>query len=153
MNLGDGILIKVNEAYVKRNFPTLSEYVNNLLRRSYFQVKKTDAVFAVASLNKNKIVVRGTAWAVYMYIYLCELREEKPNMYLFENNEGVWLKYISKNKSWIKLKLRPDPTKFNNWTGIGTRDLSLKAAMALREIKEDAARWVYRTMVTPLTNT
>ncbi len=72
-----------------RHFPTRAEYVNNLLRRNYYQIKDSRFVYAVAPLNDdNKTVQGGTGWAVQMavdrmimIIFLFDLKSNKWHQY------------------------------------------------------------------------
>jgi hypothetical protein len=49
-NEADEKLIAANKT-LGRKFPTSKEYVNNLLRRNWWQVKNADAIFAIASIT------------------------------------------------------------------------------------------------------
>jgi len=112
---------------LKRRFPGRSEYVNNLLRRDYWQVKDTKAVFAVAPLEKN-MVKGGTGWAVQMAIDL-----RVPTLYLFDLNTDNWHQWFYSLNAWeIVLGLdiiRPD--HFSVYTGIGSRDLTKQGEWAI----------------------
>ena len=60
--------LKKAKTYLHRQYPSKSKYVNNLLRRNYYQVKETDAVYAIGTFQPHtNIVDGGTAWATTMY--------------------------------------------------------------------------------------
>ena len=48
----DTDLIKANKT-LKRSYPTRNAYVNNLLRRNWFQVNKSDSVFAISRIENG----------------------------------------------------------------------------------------------------
>ena len=119
----DQHLKKANET-LKRKFPTSKDYVNNLLRRNWQQVKNSDAVFAVSTIKDN-IVEGGTGWAVQMAI-----DNGKP-VYVFDQNTNMWYKYI--NKTWVKIDT---PILTKNFAGIGTRNLSKEGKKAIEDVYE-----------------
>ena len=47
--------LKQANKILKRRFPTSSGYVNNLLRRNYYQVKETKRVYAVSSISDGLV--------------------------------------------------------------------------------------------------
>ena len=117
----DAHLLKANET-LKRKFPTSNEYVNNLLRRNWQQVKNADAIFAVSTIKDN-IVEGGTGWAVQMAI-----DNNKP-VYVFDQNTNKWYKY--NNGTWVETET---PTLTKNFAGIGTRNLSESGKRAIEEV-------------------
>lgn len=127
----DQHLKKANET-LKRKFPTSKDYVNNLLRRNWQQVKNSDAVFAVSTIKDN-IVEGGTGWAVQMAI-----DNGKP-VYVFDQNTNMWYKYI--NKTWVKIDT---PILTKNFAGVGTRNLSEEGKKAIED--------VYKKTFTPTSN-
>ena len=116
-------LRKANET-LKRSFPTSNEYVNNLLRRNWQQVKNSDEVFAVSTI-KNNLVEGGTGWAVQMAIDL-----GKP-VHVFDQNTNKWYEYD--NGTWIETGT---PTLTENFAGIGTRNISEAGKKAIEEVYE-----------------
>lgn len=97
---------------LKRKFPTDSAYKDNLLRRNWFQVKNSDAVFAISTIKDGK-VEGGTAWAVQMAI-----DNNKP-VHIFDQNAKKW--YTYSNDEWIE---ESTPVLTKNFAGIGTRELN-----------------------------
>ncbi len=133
LNEADPFLKEANKT-LKRQFPTKSEYVNNLLRRNYWQIKDTDVVYAISEFDKDGNVYGGTAWAVQMAI------DEGIPIYLYSQEKQCWFerkpdkKYIeidiTKAPDWIEgintwhmLGIDPPKPK-GKWTGIGTRSLT-----------------------------
>ena len=111
---------------LKRNFDRIQyPYVRNLLARNWFQVKNSEAIFAVGYLYNKTIAEGGTGWAVQMAI---------------DNRKPVWV-YDQVNKQWWTYLYKSDPSVFigdtfvsmgnytpyirtHNFAGIGTRDLT-----------------------------
>ena len=119
----DPHLEKANET-LKRTYPTSNEYVNNLLRRNWWQVKNSDAVFAVGHLVRG-IVEGGTGWAVQMAI-----DNGKP-VYVFDQVRNKWYKNI--NNKWSESEV---PTLTKNFAGIGTRELNDTGRKAIEAVYE-----------------
>jgi hypothetical protein len=105
-----------------RKFPTSKEYVDNLLRRNWWQVKNSDAVFAISSITDNK-VNGGTGWAVHMAI-----AENKP-VYVFDQIQGKWFTW--QNNAFIETST---PTLTKNFAGIGTRGINEQGKQAIRDV-------------------
>lgn len=110
---------------LNRRFPTSNEYVNNLLRRNWFQVKNSDAIFAVSTIASNNTVNGGTGWAVQMAI-----DNNKP-VHVFDQDKGKWYEYNYSTKSWDETDT---PTLTKNFAGIGTRKLNDAGKKAIEEV-------------------
>lgn len=123
----DSHLVKANET-LRRRFPTSNEYVNNLLRRNWQQVKNADEVFAVSTI-KNGLVEGGTGWAVQMAI-----DEGKP-VHVFDQSTEKW--YTYRDGDWIET---PTPYLTRNFAGIGTRGLNEAGKRAIEEVYENTAQ-------------
>lgn len=119
----DGHLAKANET-LERKWPTSQEYKSNLLRRNWYQVKDSDAVFAVSTLD-NGIVTGGTAWAVQM-----ALDTGKP-VFLYEQNQKQWL--VNNGDGW---KQTDTPTLTKNFAGIGSRQVNEAGEAAIEAVFE-----------------
>ena len=117
----DEHLKKANET-LKRRFPTSNEFINNLLRRNWQQVKNSDEVFAISTI-KNNLVEGGTGWAVQMAI-----DTGKP-VHVFDQNTNSW--YTYENGSWVKTET---PVLTPNFAGIGTRQISEAGKKAIEEV-------------------
>lgn len=115
---------------LKRHFPTRNGFVNNLLRRNYYQIKWTQAVYAVANLENN-MVSGGTAWATQMYMdrFLCDNETDPCNLFLFDQLTGRWFQWIN---VWVPIDIPPEPTGV--WTGIGSRELTDAGKQAIRTL-------------------
>src|SRR2546426_648532 len=44
-------LLKQANIILKRRFPTKNEYINNLLRRNFYQVINSEAIFAIGTIT------------------------------------------------------------------------------------------------------
>lgn len=108
-----------------RRFPTSNEYVNNLLRRNWFQVKNSDAIFAVSTIASNNTVNGGTGWAVQMAI------DNRKPVHVFDQNKGKWFEYNYSTKSWNETDT---PTLTYNFAGIGTRELNNTGKKAIEDV-------------------
>ena len=120
----DSHLEKANKT-LNRRFPTSNEYVNNLLRRDWQQVKNSDAIFAVSTIANDNTVNGGTGWAVQMAI-----DNNKP-VHVFDQDKGKWYGYNYSTKSWDETDT---PTLTKNFAGIGTRKLNDTGKKAIEEV-------------------
>lgn len=112
----DPHLRKANEI-VFRAFPSRSEYVNNLLRRNYYQVVFSDNVYAVVRIGEKGIPNGGTAWALAMAVQ----RKNIPNVYVFDVEVNEWKEY-DKAAAGLKWEWKPisRPTRPSGiYAGIG----------------------------------
>lgn len=136
-------LHKANET-LKRCYPSSSAYVDNLLKRNYYQIKDSNYLFAIGRLenynNESSNVEGGTAWAVQMAINL------GINVNIFDQKLGKWLRWFLSGKRWINYPPGHIPlispilieTEENciNFTGIGTRSLELNGLEAIKNFCE-----------------
>ena len=104
-----------------------SRYVNNLLRRNWYQVQHAERVYAVVEELEPQSTAGGTGYAVTMFLQRhaflpCEC-------YVFDQSDGEW--YAWKGK-WEKIQSPPKP--YGVWAGIGTRELTVIGKKALREL-------------------
>ncbi len=128
----DEYLVQANKT-LKRHFPTRSEYVNNLLRRNYYQIKDTKIIYVVAPLaDDNKIVQGGTGWAVQMavdrmvlLIYLFDLKSNKWYEYFHAGNIFEYILFVDIIKP-VDLQCV--------YTGIGSRELNSDGKKAIKEL-------------------
>jgi hypothetical protein len=119
--------LKIANKHINRQFPTKSEFVNNLLRRNYYQVKDTQGIFAISSFDEKGKVKGGTAWAVYMAIDMGKL------VYVFDQVQNQWFIVCYEKKKWIKTEA---PILTEVFTGIGTREINEKGRMAVDRLFE-----------------
>lgn len=126
----DPALKRANET-LHRRFPTHDPKVDNLLRRNYWQIKTTEAVYAVAPLEAGKYIIGGTAWAVQMAID----RKVKP-IYLFNLVDNKW--YFWAKDHWFQLNpLNLIAEHWDRYTGIGSRQLTPEGKEAIRKLYVD----------------
>ncbi len=99
----------------------------SLLSRNWFQVKMSDAVFAISSLMKNslKLVNGGTGWAVQMAI-----DAGKP-VYLFDQVQDAWFKFNQVVGFFEPCEV---PVLTENYAGIGTREINENGLRAIEEV-------------------
>lgn len=114
----DKYVIDANKI-LNRIFPMNDEYSNNLIRRDWFQVKKTDHVYAISKLDKQKKnVIDGSAWAIQMAI------NKFVDVDVFDITTKEWYYfnyYIRKFENSNKV-----PFLTTNFTGIGTCGESIR---------------------------
>ncbi|XP_013391223.1 uncharacterized protein LOC106159476 [Lingula anatina] len=130
-------LSKANKV-LHRKFPTGKNFVDSLLQRNWYQVKNSDAVFAVGKIIRNKMVDGGTGWAVQMavdnnksvYVFDC-FKNERTGM---EEGSCQWFKYDFVRRMF---KFYPGvPELTHDFAGIGTRALTDKGKFAIEEVFE-----------------
>jgi hypothetical protein len=117
----DADLIKANKT-LKRSFPTRNAYVNNLLRRNWFQVKNSMAVYAISTITDN-LVDGGTGWAVQIAI------DKRMPAFVFCQRRKKWFKYNL--GIWQETST---PILTEHFAGIGSRELTEDGEKAIREI-------------------
>ena len=125
----DEYLHKANRT-LKRHFPANKPFVNNLLRRNWYQVKDTNGVFAVGQLSASRTTVEGgTGWAVQMAI------DVKKPVYVFDILSSSWKRFDYKQKKFLCCKAVPRLSL--NFTAIGTRTLPENGKAAIEKIFEE----------------
>ena len=118
--------IKIANNRLNRNIRSISSYIRNLISRDWFQVKDTDAVFAIGSLDTESTVKGGTGYAVQ-----CAIDNKKP-VYLFEQNDNQWYYYDYESDRFEVYEEIPKLTE--KFAGIGTREINdngIKAIISL----------------------
>jgi len=127
-NVADSALVKANET-LQKTFPTSNTYVNNLLRRNYYQVVNSDAVFAITEIKREGsrvgIPQGGTGWAVQMAVDM-----GKP-VAVFSQNTNQWFSWDGASGKWLQIDT---PTLTKNFAGIGTRNLNTVGRKAIKEV-------------------
>lgn len=122
--------LKVAAKYLQRNWSEYSGKPRKLIQRNFWQVKKTDSVYAIADIKKDGRVSGGTGWAVTMAILL-----GVPDIYTF--SEGSWYRWYGtkdpKNGHWGK-SIPPQPLDI--YTGIGSRDIGEREVKAIWSLYE-----------------
>ena len=128
LNQADEYLFKANRT-LKRHFPTSKPFVNNLLRRNWYQIKDTNGVFAVGRLSPSRTMVEGgTGWAVQMAV------DAKKRVYVFDILSSFWQRYDYEKKKFLCCKTAPRLSL--NFTAIGTRNLPEIGKVAIKKIFE-----------------
>lgn len=127
--IADSTLLECNKK-LKRQFPTNNDYVNNLLRRNYFQVINSNIIIAIAQLENKYIVKGGTGWAVEMGILL-----NKPVAVFDDNKTNMWYKYNSTENYFQPMENKRPALRHNCIiAGIGTRNISNKGIIEIESI-------------------
>lgn len=120
-------LIRANKT-LKRHFPTGRNFVDNLLRRNWYQVKDTESVFAIARILASlRTVEGGTGWAVQMAI------DQEKVIYVFDTGSNKWHKFDYKIHKFSPCRT---PRLTFKSTGIGTRQLTDSGRRAIEKVFE-----------------
>lgn len=123
----DPYLIETNKV-LKRRYPTRKEFINNLLRRNYWQVKNSDGIYAISTITNN-MVDGGTGWAVHMAII---------------NNKVVFV-FDQKQKKWFtwkenEFKETETPILCKQFAGIGTREINEDGKQAIHNVYQNTVK-------------
>ena len=111
---------KANSILKRRGY----EKYMNLLARNWCQIKYSDAVYAISSINGKK-VNGGTGWACAMAIIT-----NKP-LYVFDQEKSKWYFWNDNNFEYCVT-----PTLTENFAGIGSRNLKENGEQAIRNLFE-----------------
>lgn len=106
-----------------------SSYVKSLLARNWFQVKNSDAVFAIGFLTSPTMVSGGTGWAVQMGI------DNNKFVFVFDQPTNSWYEFNYAFKIFEKMDGIPILTK--NFAGIGTREINKAGKDAIKRVYEE----------------
>ena len=121
--VADPHLVRANKT-LGRRFPTSNGFVNNLLRRNYYQVIDSNIVVAISRLVNGQ-VAGGTAWATQMGVDM-----NKP-VYVFDMVSGVW-------HFWTGSRYKPNEppvlTLPRALAGVGSRDLTSAGVAAIKSL-------------------
>ena len=120
--------VKIASKEIKRNPNVRYPYVRNLLSRNWFQVKNSDAVFAVGKFINTKLVSGGTGWAVQMAI------DNKKPVFFFDQVNNEWNEFNYESNQFERMNSIPKLTE--NFAGIGTREINDNGKKAIKEIFE-----------------
>jgi hypothetical protein len=122
---GFEMVIRAN-ATVKRYPQGQPTYVKNLLARNWFQVKNSEAIFAIGKFDKTAQVAGGTGWAVQMAI------DEKKPVFVFEQPNKTWFFFSYEHNMFWPHQNSPKLTE--NFAGIGTREITDDGIQAVMDI-------------------
>lgn len=130
LDIADPFLMKAKKRNM-RSYPCRSLNVSNLLRRNYYQVTDSSACYAVSRIIHG-VVDGGTSWAVAMFIDKWMLKhpfEECP-CYVYDTITEQWYQW-----QYDEFVLCYDvPTPKGIWTGIGSRELTPEAVIAMENL-------------------
>lgn len=101
------------------------ENYKSLLSRNWFQVKNSDAIFAISSLSGPTQVSGGTGWAVQMAI------DSKKPVYVFDQEKNQWYNWSDTSKKFEETKT---PILTPNFAGIGTRNINNNGLKAISDV-------------------
>lgn len=120
------VYLKNANKTLRRTFPTAQPYVNNLLRRNYWQVKNSEAVFAISTITEN-VVDGGTGWACHMAIDLGQ------PVHVFDQLNEAWFSWWREDGAFVMVGI---PTLTADFAGIGTRNINDAGKKAIRDVYE-----------------
>lgn len=127
----DEVLKRANKT-IKRRFPGKSRFVNNLLRRNFYQVRWSESLYGVGEMKSGQ-VQGGTAWAVQMYMDRFTHDGEPMEscrLYFYDQATDRWMSWQGE---WQIMEEQP-PMPKGIWTGVGTRELSNNGKWAIRNV-------------------
>jgi hypothetical protein len=127
LSVADQHLVKANKT-MKRRWPISNQFVANLLRRNFYQIIETQAVYAISTFEKG-MVAGGTSWAVQMYLDRFDHREELP-CYVYDQVRKTWAQWDG--GGFLEIDHPPIPSGV--WTGIGTRELNKAGMEAIQKV-------------------
>ena len=121
-----------------RPIDNMSDYVLNLQRRTWHNIKNVSSVYAVGPLLRKgnlsmKAVDGGTGWGVDMAI------RNNKDVYVFDNSSKAqhqgaitnrWYKYNKGLETFQEVQGEP-PQPPKNWAGIGAREISKSGENAI----------------------
>jgi hypothetical protein len=122
---------KLASQTLKRPLFKIPAYVGKLISRNWFQVKHSEAIFAIGTLVKgsNSLVNGGTGWAVQMSVDRYKLT------YLFEQKMNKWMVFSYGPNIFVDYYKTPTLPK--NFAGIGTRDINENGLQAILNVYEE----------------
>jgi hypothetical protein len=128
--------VEIANKSLGRNIENISAYVKNLLSRNWFQVKNSEAIYAIGNLKNDSVVDGGTGWAVQMGI------DNSKTVFVFEQNKNCWYKYypggdLENDRFAVPGKFQKIgyiPPLTENFAGIGTRDINDNGIKAVKQI-------------------
>lgn len=129
LEAADPYCLQANQT-LKRTYPPASRYVQNLLRRDYYQVAWSESLYAVATLADG-LVQGGTGWAVQLF--LDRHQGEACAAYVFCQRQGYWFAWQGR-AGWQRIYSPPRPQGI--FAGIGSRALDSIGKLAIRTLLE-----------------
>jgi len=131
--------LNIANKYLKRKFPSKSEYVNNLLRRNYYQILYSERIYAVCEFDNNMAPLGGTAWAIIMGINI-----GIDEIYVYETTRNSWITFKRKHfndinryaEEWEHIDYDVIPKPHGHYAGIGKSELSGDGKQAIISLYE-----------------
>lgn len=118
--------IKIANLRLNRNINNISTYIKKLISRDWFQVKYSDSIFAIGTIQNEDSVMGGTGYAVS-----CAIDEKKP-IYFFEQNYNQWYYYDYESNRFEIYEQIPKLTE--KFAGIGTRNINDNGVRAILKL-------------------
>jgi len=119
--------VKIANKTLKRMIYGLKPYVKKLLSRNWFQVKNSEAIYAISTIRDDfQQVDGGTGWAIMEGV------DNHKSIYVFEQNLNSWFKYNYDICKFEKYDFIPKLT--NTFAGVGTRDINQNGINAIKEL-------------------
>ena len=112
---------------MKRNPQYQPRYIKGLLCRNWFQVKNSDAIFAIGKFESKTKVSGGTGWAVQMAI------DDNRTVYFFDQPTKTWNIFNYETKEF---QVCDTPVLTENFAGIGTREINDDGLKAIADVFE-----------------
>lgn len=128
LRLGNQVLLETSKR-IGRRWPPRHDYTKKLLQRNYWQVRNTQAVYAVSTIDANGVVAGGTAWAVHAFIVMRVPGIVAP-CFVFDQQLNRWFQWDGTRWQLIDRPLPPADV----FTGIGSRDLLPAGERAIEQV-------------------
>lgn len=97
--------------------------VQGLMARNWFQVKNSDAVFAISRGFDGQGILGGTGYAVQM------AKDSNKPIHVFDQPTKSWYRWTG--TSWQQ---EPTPTLTKNFAGVGTREINEDGRAAVADV-------------------
>lgn len=123
------VALKAVAKTIHRSFPTRKAYVNNLLRRNFYQVNNAERVYAIADVDDDGFVVGGTGWAVELAIQF-----GIDEIYAFDQTRQHWLTLANGSKHRWEAITGVPVFPYGHYAGIGSRDLTDGGKAAIQDL-------------------
>jgi len=128
LNEGFEAVLKANKT-IKRYPQGQPTYVKNLLSRNWFQVKNSEAIFAIGKLEDASRVCGGTGWAVQMGI------DCHKSVFVNDQIKTDWLYFDYIRGTFLPMG-GTIPKLTENFAGVGTREINDYGIRAIMDIYE-----------------
>jgi hypothetical protein len=126
----DDRLLFANKS-IRRQWPAKDNYINNLLRRNWYQVATAESLYAVSTLKKDGSVLGvngGTAWGIQLFL---DRVGPRAKIYFFDQYKNQWFVW---DDGWEKEQIIYIPPPSGVYAAIGTRNLNSDGLAAIKEI-------------------